>query len=457
MVFAAGCSKGGGGSTQSSDDTGNNNTTAGAKVTLSGTIGSGFTLAGAMRENSPVRPSPFSSEASAAALPIIDKILAVSLQTHGLLISEATFTNNAFSLDVDKGAPQLLVFLNGTTNIGIYQADAGTGLDAFPLKTATTGSIDLGAVSFDSALKRMTGTLNGTGLLSALGIDQGLAKAFGLMDNGLMRLSSLDVDGNGVLDATESRYMDFGIAYSFNSSETPTALMGAFASPQAVAPQGYTFMYHDNGPYSSGTNSALLNWSLATLTTPTAIDGLTLWPVCQDVNCWNVDAQGSAGLNFVDYLNAQGLPSPLFTTPSTPPTGTYVINVPYSSGTGTQTFTFNNVQSRAIEANMYDVYVPSLKLTMDNSNHVSLIEWQWWKRQSSDGVWVQPTDAELAMVLDGNGYHLCSFNMGTECVNGTIGFTTTGSVVPPAQSFALFDVMVMYWEKSGYHYGFDWR
>jgi len=443
LCFAIhGCSSkssSGGSTTDSTTDT-----SGGAepgKVVLSGTVGSGYTIAKAKPVGFFAKLFTFAKDAYAATSPTVDRILAVSFNQSNMIISEATFTNNAFSLSVDKNYPQLLVFLNGTTTIGTYKVDSTTDLDTFPLQDSLSTNIDLGTVSYDQAARKMSGTLTTTNLLAKLGVDQVLAKAFGLMDNGLMLLSSLDVDGNNVIDLKENKYFSFSLAYSLNSSEHPADMVGTYSDPGAVTYSGYSFMFRDNnGTYSSGTNSGLLNWSLATFTTPTALDGSVTW----GPNSWSADAT-SAQLNF----------GPLFTTPATPPSGTYVINVPYSSGSGTQHFTFNNVASRPIDANLYDVYIPSLKLTKDGNNHVSLIEWQWWKRQSSDGSWIMPADAELGMVLGGNGFALCSFNF--ECVNGAIGFTSTGSVVPPAQTFALFDVGILYWEKSGFHYGFDWR
>jgi hypothetical protein len=95
--------------------------------------------------------------------------------------------------------------------------------------------------------------------------------------------------------------------------------------------------------------------------------------------------------------------------------------------------------------------VPITKLTLDGNGKVTLIEWQWWKK--SNNTWTQPTNAELAAVLD-----FAMFELEQASVNGTvsggIGLTASGSVVPASQSFTPNKLGITYTDKAGYAYQF---
>lgn len=428
-VYLGGCSSGGSsGSPQ-----------VNTSIQLSGSIGTGYTVT--QKPGFFAKLFSFAEEAYAVGEPMVDKIVAVCFSDQNLTISEATIGNGKFSVDVDKGYPQLLVFLSGTTTVGIYRVDNGTDLDVFPLNSNST-NIDLGTVSLNG--NRMEGTIPQTDLLNAISIDPTLAGAFGVMDNGLMRLSSLDVDGNGTLDVAENKYFEFKVSYEFKTTQSLAAIQGAFADHTLFSPDGYFYIYHDNGSLNSS-----LDWSTATLTTPAAIDGSTSWLQTMAF----VAPDGGAGLNFTNAGNTNNF----FLNPSTPPSGTYVITVNKLSG-GTQALTFNNWQSRSVnvDTNMYDIYIPAIKLTMAGSR-ISKIDWQWWKRRSSDGTWVQPSDQELSLVIDGTWFEFGNPDPAGQRVSGELGLTTTGSVVPATQTYDAFFVRVAYWDKAGYGYGFDWR
>lgn len=407
-------------------------------IQLSGTVGTGYVLAergGLIRDI-----FTFSKKAYAAAL-AVDRIAAVSLVGHDLVVSNATLGDGTFSVSVDRDYPQLLVFLSGTTTVGIYRVDVGTDLDVFPLNAGST-NIDLGHVSLNG--DRLEGTITRAELFQNININPDMATTYGAMDNEFMRLSSLDVDGNGVLDPEEGKYFDFRVSYEFKASQTLAEIQGAFVDPANVYPVGYFYLYHDHGSY----NNSLI-WSSATLSMPQAVDGASVWP--QTAAFIASDGDGGATLNFG---NTGHNPS-IFFDPPAPPNGTCVITVNKQSG-GTQTLTFSNFQSRIIDANMYEIYVPAINLTM-SGGEISRIDWQWWKRRHSDGTWVQPDDQELSRMIYSGGFVLGNPDPSGNLVIGTIGITSRGSVVPTAQGFTPYFVRVYYNDKAGYEYGFDWR
>jgi hypothetical protein len=60
-----------------------------------------------------------------------------------------------------------------------------------------------------------------------------------------------------------------------------------------------------------------------------------------------------------------------------PPSGTYTITVDSATGGPQTTFTYFNMRSQTIDANLNNIYVPITKLT--DGNGKDLLEWQWWK------------------------------------------------------------------------------
>lgn len=224
------------------------------------------------------------------------------------------------------------------------------------------------------------------------------------------------------------------IDYEFNTSQAFADIQGAFSEKTSTAYQGYMY-YFDTKP-----DKPSLPWDDATLHSPADINS------SNDVlQCWNQVDDGRRILNF--YCDGSA------TTPATPPTGIYQVNVT------PKTYTFKGVMSRTIDADLNNVYVPAVKLTMDGSGKITLIDWQWWKKAGSS--WVQPTDSELASELESAGFEIGQADWAgdpaTSRVDGEISLTTNGNVVPPAQGFTPGALRIFYSDKDGYSYGFEWR
>ena len=145
------------------------------------------------------------------------------------------------------------------------------------------------------------------------------------------------------------------IDYEFNTGESFADIQSTFSEKNSIAYKGYMYYFHRKPDKPS------LPWDNAELHSPVDING------SNDVRqCWNQVDGNERTLNF--YCGGSA------TTPATPPTGTYQVNVP------PKTFTFNGVTSRTIDADLNNVYVPTIKLTIDGSGKISQIDWLWWKK-----------------------------------------------------------------------------
>lgn len=223
---------------------------------------------------------------------------------------------------------------------------------------------------------------------------------------------------------------DLNIDYEFNSGQNFTEIQGVFGNKDTASYKGY--MYY----FSSCPVIFSHPWSSATLHSPAPINGGN-----DMLQCYFVEDGWSKTLNFYCGGDAN--------SPTKPPEGSYQVNV------GSKSYNFNGMTSRSIDPAMNDVYVPVIKLSMDGSGKISLIEWQWWKK--SGGSWSQPGDTELASKLENAGFETSSAGWVGDRVNGDIALITNGSVTPPAQSFTPGVFRMHYRDKDGYSYGFDWR
>ncbi len=417
----AGCS---GGSSQSSSQS------PGNTVNISGTL-SGYTLAS--NESGLKRfLAMFSLGKAYATGSTVDNVVAVS--PDGTFVAAAK-SGNGFSLSLHKNRDYIVAFLNGTTIVGIYKADSVTGLNSFPIGQNST-DLDLGMVSINTGTG--TGTVASSTVLQDLGLSQDIAKTFGVWDVGMLRYSNMDADGNGIIDYQENKSFGIGLDYEFNTGSTFAGIQGSFNDKALASYTGYEY-YFWAAPY-----DASLPWTSATLTAPASVsDGTNSTPVTQ---CYNITGSNSMSLNFFCGGTA--------VSPVTPPTGTYTVNV------GSQTYTFNNVQSQTIDAvNLYNIYVPSVKLTM-SSGKIASIDYQWWKKDAVLG-WVQPTDAELSTVLENAQFEIgqagWAGDPNLDRVSGSVPFTASGTITPAAQGFTPGVFRISYKDRSQYNYGYEWR
>jgi len=401
-------------------------------VKISGAM-SGYTLAenqsGLQKFLAMISPS----KAYAASATVTD-VVAVTPQGHVIV---ATKSSNNFTLSVEPGKDYLVVFLNGTSIVGIYKADSVTGLNTFPLSQNST-DIDLGTVTISGGVG--SGTTSGSTVLQNIGISQNMATTLGIWDVAMLRFSNMDVDGNGIVDFNENKSFGLGLDYEFYTGSTFAGIQGAFNDKTLTSYTGYEY-YFWAAPY-----DATLPWTSATLTGPAPIsDGTNSTPITQ---CWNDASTGTAPSMTLNFFCGGTAVNPV-----TPPAGTYTVNV------GTQAYTFKNVQSQTIDSNLYNIYVPSVKLTTSNGQ-ITSIDYQWWKKDATLG-WVQPTDAELSTVLVNAQFEIgqsgWAGDPATQRVRANIPLTATGTITPPSQSFTPGAFRVSYTDMSQYNYGFEWR
>jgi hypothetical protein len=369
----------------------------------------------------------------------VDNIVAISPDKTFIT---ATKSGNDFSLSLTKGKPYMITFLRGTTIVALYKVDETTGMDSLPVGT-DSGDISVGTVSLNGGVAQ--GSLSSSSLLQTLGMTESVASAYGVMDEGMTRLSSVDVDGNGTIDYQENKsyklYVSYGFRYSSCTapgSSTGTAFTNSqeqWSDKTLILACGYEYNFVGNP------DDSTLNWDSAILNLPGAVDGVTsklqgyngISSFGRDVEFWPSGSEGYA------------------TNPSTPPAGTYTITVNSATGGSATTFTYNNVRSQTIDANLNNIYVPVTKLTLDSNGKVTLLEWQWWKKLNNN--WTQPSNDELAAVLDFASFEIMAAST-DDTVEGSIGLTSTGSVAPLSQSFTPAKLGITYGDKAGYAYQF---
>ncbi len=443
FIIITSCGGGGGGGTDTATDT---DTSGGADTTTdtdTGTINVGeqITVTGTLDEltlltSKPEEPEKtgwfksalryiFPSMVNAQDTPAtINRIIAIGQNRN---VVTAARNQSQFSMNLDRENNYLVVFLNDAEVEGIYQPDVATDLDVLPPSSSAT-DIDLGTISLNSQSRRTNGTIGQTALFSRLGRSSGIISAIGVMDQDFLRLSSLDVDGNNILDFEESKEFIYGVVYQFYAG-TFSSIAGSWSDKDGISTNGYRI-------FAGFTESLDLDWGSAVLHYPAPIDGISSKQV-------EYYGQYAAPFMNMDWYFDDVI------TPITPPQGTYIITI------GSDTFTFTDVYSVTVDANLSNVYIPEVRLTRDGDGMVTLIEWQWWKK--SDGAWEELTDEEMEAVFEGINYGLYNNSSGwEEEPGGNLPLTPSGSVVPVTTSFIPNGLEMGYLTKAngrcGYRY-----
>jgi hypothetical protein len=413
----------------------------GGKIRVKGTFGAGITLAshGLHRGLASLGPAT-----AVAAGDTIDNVVAADAGGHFILAEKS---GNGFTLSLPAGRIYLVAFLSGMTAKAIYRADpsaSGSGWIALPVG-AGSSDVDLGTLTFD-ATGVGTGSTPATTIATDLGVDAGVQSALAVWDAAMQRLANVDVDGDGVFDFEQDRQYDFSLHYEFTPSPVFTALQGSgtFSDKTATTYLGYGYYFHafPAGAY---------DWSTATLTSPAAIT-----PYSVRTNpCWYQPSGGGETVNF--FCGSGTVPANIAISPAQPPAGTYVVRA--SDGVTTTDFTFRNVASQLIDdVNLYNLYVPSVKLTMSGAT-VASIDLVWWKN-TADG-WVQPSAQELSAIMAWAGWELGQSGWqgdpSTTRVSGNLDIAPTATATAPFQSFTPGALRVGYRDAFGYSYGFEWR
>ncbi len=374
--------------------------------------------------------SLFLKSAQAGTSTAVDTILAAS--PNGIYY--AVLDGSTFNLAVPRGAIYVVAFYKGMDLKGILTLDTTTDLNSIP---ALEGSSDfsLGTVSLDSGTGVVTATISQADAFAALGLDTDLATSIGIYDGELQSKTSVDVDGNGIMDDQEGKTITLGIKYIFHGAESFSALNN-WSNQTLVSFNGYSLNF-DIFP-----NRPDLAWGSAILISPQDINFGNSEP-----DCWSGVGNNGKGHGLGFYCDC-GVACGMATTPMPPPKGTYIVRV------GAQDFTFNNVDSIAIDPALNEVYVPSVKLTF-SSGKVTRLQWQFWKRIS--GIWYQATDSEIQAIIDNTSCGLQDQSRSNEVMKDLQGPpTASGSVSMPAQDFVPRSLWFNYNTIAGYQYGFEW-
>lgn len=430
MAALGGCGGGGG------------NSRSGPSITVKGTFGAGITLAsrdtGVKRFLGWFAPQ----KAYAAVGTTIDNVIAADAS--GLVVL-ATKSGNGFTLSLPAGQVYLVAFLSGTTTKAIYRADpSGAGWSALPV-TGGSHDVDLGTLAFDPAGVG-TGSTPPATVAERLGVDAGVSSVIAVWDDAMQRLANVDVDGDGTFDFQQNRRYWFALHYEFDPMRSFTDIQGAFADKTATQYLGYGYFF-------SATPGGAHDWQGSTLTAPAPITPYGGTPSATTTTCF-ADAFGGAGVSVNFYCGASGGGGNIATAPMEPPAGGYTVTVD-----GSTTYRFENVASQTIDSNLYDVYIPAVKLTMAAGNKVASLDIQWWKKTAAG--WSQPSAAELSAIMAYVGYELGrqGWNGSTaERVRGELAVAPNASATVPAQTnFDPGALRIEYRDAFGYIYGFDWR
>jgi len=368
--------------------------------------------------------SLFLKSAHAGTSTAVDTILAAS--PNGIYY--AVLDGSTFSLAVPRGAIYVVAFYKGMDLKGILTLDTTTDLNSIPA-LENSSDFNLGTLSLDSGTGVVTATISQADAFAALGLDSDLATAIGIYDAELQVKTSVDVDGNGTLDDQEGKEIILGINYIFPGAESFSALKtNNWSDHTLVSFQGYLYVF-DIIPDRPG-----LAWENAILISP------------QDINGGNNKTWCYRNLSRERQLVFYCEGGDEATTPMPPPKGTYIVRV------DAQDFTFNNVDSIAIDNSLNEVFVPDVKLTF-SSGKVTQLQWQFYKKIGA--VWSQATDAEIQAILPdlqgglwkGNNNHVWR----------SLPSTASGSVNMPTQSFVPDHFEFTCHTVGGYWYNFWWQ
>lgn len=428
---------------------------SGSGIKVTGTLGGGVALAARQSRTRRMLGWLLPGRAYAAGT-TIDNVVAVDNGGNFILASKSGST---FSLQLPQGKYYLIAFLSGTSVVSIYVADTTvgtTGWTALPV-SASSSDVDLGTVAINGAAA--TGTTTAAAISSSLGLAPGMSSVIGVWDAAMQRLANMDVDGDGILDFQQGRHYDLTLHYEFNPGSSFTAIQTTASAPASASYAGYGYWFNAS-PAVAG-----VSWACTTLTAPAPITSMGAAQDPYNSSCGNVqsntecfyDAFGGSGMSVNFYCGGGSSTGNLATAPATPSAGTYVV-----TADATHVYTFKNVGSQAIDAaSLFNIYVPSVQLTMSGTQVTNLAV-NWWKHDPSSGNWTQPTTAELGAILGSVTFELGAANWAgdpsTARVRGTIPIAAGGSVAVPAQTtFTAAALRVTYTDAFGYGYGFEWR
>lgn len=344
--------------------------------------------------------------------------LSTKTVTHVMAVSPSTSnaerfiaavgSDGTFSLGVNSGKPYLIVFVSqdGTLTgpdmiVGIVRV-AANQLDTLPL--AQTGNVALGDVSVNGTTATATPSTSVSDLLGALGVTSSEASFIGSLDDLALRLANPDVDGNGVIDATEDKNfsMDWHVRAATRLSGSDlkiTDIENQFADPAnvtlqwtlgsayALYPQSY-----DNVDYvaNSGVSTTLQNGG-AFSDTGTSVHATSMSSgTFSNMRQWGPDYNMTS-----QELGASDA------------TATFK----YTLGSASKVLTFSNVRTRLkTDLNADGTVLPFIKVNTTGGK-ITGIEYKWMKKSGS--TWAQATATEVGLIAQPAGAYLMLYTYKT--------------------------------------------
>ncbi len=426
--------------TDTATDTDTDTINVGEKITVTGTLDdSTITFAPKSPESLYERivswlfPKSATAQGSATS---INRVVAIGRGRTIAAITEGTRTGSQFQLSLNRNDDYILAFLDGTDTVGIHLPDEEADLDVIPPSDSAV-NIDLQTVSLNHATGRSTHSLNRNSFYTGIGRSSSIGRTIGTYDNEMTRLASLDVDGNGVLDYKEGKLFDFMLEFMFYGGSF-SSIVGNWSDKDILYLRGYDF-------WLTTQESLGFDWANMTMNSPAPING----------SASNVT--DSQAFSYDEYWYQDNIAAMCYlcqgqaNTPATPPAGTYTFT------DGSTELTFNNFKSITLDSELNNLFIPSIRLTLDDNGHVTFIEWQYWKKV--DNVWQEVTDSELTAVVDSGVIQLRSgVEEGWDDLilhDIDVSHYSSGSGVPPSQGFATTFVYFNYTSRANITYGFE--
>lgn len=357
---------------------------------------------------------------SAMSTKTITHVMAVSPSTSSQESHIASVSSDgSFSLGLDSGQPYIVVFvaqdgsLTGSDMIAGVVRVSSNDLDTIGI--TEPANVDMGDVNVNGTTGEAGMSTTVDDLLAALGMTAGEAAYIGSVDDLALRLANPDIDGNGTIDALESK--NFGMDWHVRADTTISGvelkvsdIENAFADASTLTldwtlASGYAVYPKslDNTTYvqNSGQSTVLINGGAFTST-----DSGTIPPTSMsegtfgDMHQWGPDYDMTSG----EMGGSSG-------------SATFV----YTLGASSTTLTFTNVLTKPVaQLNADGVMLPFVKINTTGGK-VTGIGYKWMKRSGS--AWVAATLKEVNLLVQDSSAFFALYTEKTSSSSKALGFT----------------------------------
>ena len=354
-------------------------------------------------------------------------------------------SNGEFSLEITKGEPWILAFINtnetGSNMIkAIFSADT---LDSIvPSSDATADSVDMTLETNSTNAYVASGSVSA--FTDALGLSGDEATTLGAMDDLMLRYINPDIDGDGNLDLNTTGMPEIGITFwhEYTYTLTATSLIDTYITSGTALPTNGTVSFNGANPQllieeqASGFYSAVpAKWSLQW----TNKGGFTGGEYA-DMKLESNATDGTQNMfNTGTDTNRLSLKMGFGSTVTDVPDGTYTYRL-YANGgdtTPTKTFTFTHVKTFDDANNTENYVFPFPIFNVDDSGDVESVSYTW-KRMKANGEFEDANASILELFVGNNEAEIKWYtNDGTTDASATYinvspsenNFTTFGTVV----------------------------